>query len=460
MKRKKWPIRILIGGLLGAVLAPAAVYCLGSLLVPAAGHQAAQALGSLWAAGLPQVVTPAMVQTFGSAGLAALVQSLLGGVFGAVVAGATLPFADGGRELVLRSLLHFGATAASFSALLWVCRWVDRPRFILLWTALLALLYLLIWLGRWIGWYLEVVQLRTLLGLAPGPSPLKWRETLPYLPFALLVCDLLPLALGWIDRNVVVDVPVFSGLILPFLLLPAAGFFSGLSLGKRQGVCILYPVLCFLCYLPMVWLPFNGSALFHCFLIAVPALAGNVLGWLVPPRHPEGGEQAMKRELRLCHAVLPVWLLLLQLAGELTGLVVLFLTFDPFGGNAEMCAYGLLMLPLWMLWGYLTPRACRLKWPWTAGLLILWTGLVGGLDALLPDYRMLFALPQYSAGYALAQYLPIHYGSARYWRALPVMRAAAHVILPVLFALGLFLRQRRQKRTGGGTSGENGNAAL
>ena len=28
-----------------------------------------------------------------------------------------------------------------------------------------------------------------------GPSPLKWRETLPYLPFALILCDVLPVLL-------------------------------------------------------------------------------------------------------------------------------------------------------------------------------------------------------------------------------------------------------------------------
>ena len=139
------------------------------------------------------------------------------------------------------------------------------------------MLYALIWLGRWIGWYMEVVQLRTLLGLEPGPSPLKWRETLPYLPFVLLLCDGLPLVLRWLDAP---DVPVLSGLILPYLLLPVAGFSSGLSLGKRQGVCPLYPVACFVCYLPMVYLLFNYTALFHCFMVAVPALAGNVLGWM------------------------------------------------------------------------------------------------------------------------------------------------------------------------------------
>ena len=74
--------------------------------------------------------------------------------------------------------------------------------------------------------------------------------------------------------------PVLSGLMLPYLLLPVAGFFSGVSLGKRRGVCPLYPMVCFLCYLPTVYLVFNGSALFHCFMVAVPALAGNLLGWL------------------------------------------------------------------------------------------------------------------------------------------------------------------------------------
>lgn len=267
--------RALAGFLLGAVLAPLAVCLFSTMMLPAE----AQAVGSAWASGL-HPVTPAMAEAFGSVGLAALVQSLLGGALGMVAAVSTLPFADDGKTLVARSLAHFGATAALFSALIWVCRWLDDPRFIPLWVALLAILYAVIWLARWTGWYVEVMQLRELLGLDPGPTPLKWRETAPYLPFVLLVCDLLPLALRWVDRTFVVDVPVLSGLILPYFLLPVAGFCSGVSLGKRQGVCPLYPLACFVCYLPMVWLLFNSSALFHCFMVAVPALMGNLLGWL------------------------------------------------------------------------------------------------------------------------------------------------------------------------------------
>ena len=188
---------------------------------------------------------------------------------------ATLPFADDGKSLLLRSAAHFAVTSVLFVLL---CAQLGAGGLQLLaWEAVLFLLYAVIWLGRWIGWYVEVMQLRTLLGLDAGPSPLKWRETLPYVPFVLLLCDVLPLLLRVFDAP---DVPVLSGLVLPYLLLPVAGFSSGLSLGKRQGVCPLYPVVCFLCYLPMVFLLFNYTALFHCFMVAVPALAGNVLGWM------------------------------------------------------------------------------------------------------------------------------------------------------------------------------------
>ncbi len=207
---------------------------------------------------------------------------LLCAALGVMAGIATLPFADNGRSLVQRSLAHFAVTAVLFLLLLvqyW--SWADWQALLLL-EAMLALLYALIWLGRWIGWYVEVMQLRTLLGLDAGPSPLNWRETLPYLPFALLLCGGLPVLLRWtelaIQQGSVIDIPVLSALILPFVLMPAAGFTSGLSLGKRQGFCPLYPLACALFYLPLVYLRFYPSALFHCGMVGVPALAGNVLG--------------------------------------------------------------------------------------------------------------------------------------------------------------------------------------
>lgn len=202
---------------------------------------------------------------------------------------ATRPFADDGMALVRESVLHYLITTALFIALIWSMG--GNKIACVVWGLILTVLYGLIWLGRWIGWYMEVMQLRALLGLDPGPSPLKWQETLPYLPLVLILCDGLPLAARGIDR-LWSDIPILSGMIVPYLLLPVIGFMSGLSLGKRQGVCPLYPVICFLCYLPMVFLLFNFSALFHCFMVAVPALAGNVMGWLyrraVPRKSGEG----------------------------------------------------------------------------------------------------------------------------------------------------------------------------
>lgn len=269
-ERKRW--RLLAGGVLGAVLAPLVVYFFWGSFAVGVGEGRPMAAFGIHAL----AVFPRMAEAFGSAELAAIVQSLLGGLFGTVVALATLPFADDGRELIARSLGHFALTVGSFALLLNVCRWGGT----VVWTGVLALLYGLIWLGRWIGWYVEVVQLRALLGLDPGPTPLKWRETLPYLPFAALVCCALPMALRLLEKLIAGDFPLFTGLIYPYAVLPVVGFLSGVSLGKRQGVCPLYPVACFVLYLPMVPLLFNGSALFHCFMIALPALAGNVLGWL------------------------------------------------------------------------------------------------------------------------------------------------------------------------------------
>ena len=211
-------------------------------------------------------------------------------LLGAEAGIATLPFADDGRSLLLHSAVHFGATALLFGLLM--AQLGARGMELLAWEAILFLLYAVVWLGRWIGWYVEVMQLRTLLGLTPGPSPLKWQETLPYLPFVLLLCDILPLVLRWVEYQINggwIDIPVLSALILPFVLMPVGGFFAGVSLGKRQGVCPLYPAACFVCYLPMVYLVYNYTALFHCFMIAVPALAGNMLGWAYRRAVPKEG---------------------------------------------------------------------------------------------------------------------------------------------------------------------------
>ena len=65
--------------------------------------------------------------------------------------------------------------------------------------------------------------------------------------------------------------------------LPVGGFFSGVSLGKRQGVCPLYPALCVVFVLVFVRMAcfFSNMADEMLVLIAVfSTLGGNVLGWM------------------------------------------------------------------------------------------------------------------------------------------------------------------------------------
>ena len=196
-------------------------------------------------------------------------------LLGAEVGVATLPFAGEGRILVLRTLAHFALTADTMA--LWAGLTFDPAGAALL-VFLLAVVYVLVWLGRWVGWYVELSAIRAKLGLSPGPSPMKWRETLPYLPFAALLCLLLPLALRLFDGGYV---PVLSGLLYPYILLPAGAFCSALSLGRRRGFCPLYPAACVLCILLFIPLARLFSNMYDWPLVTIAlacSLAGDLAG--------------------------------------------------------------------------------------------------------------------------------------------------------------------------------------
>lgn len=214
------------------------------------------------------------------AGWGILLSYLLFSLLGAEIGVSTLPFADCGRTLVLRTLAHFALMAATVALWGGLNFGGAGAAFCLI---LLASIYVLVWLGRWVGWYVEVAAIRSKLGLAPGPSLLHWRETLPYLVFALGLCLGLPALLRLLDPQ---DVPVLSGAYFPFLLLPIGTFCSGLSLGHRHGFSPLYPVACALLSVAAALLLFNDSALFHGGISLVCALVGNGVGTLLKKRAP------------------------------------------------------------------------------------------------------------------------------------------------------------------------------
>ena len=243
----------------------------GALLGMAGGGLAAWAAGSL-IAGSPSALALAFLNCGfprGLEGVGIALSFALYALFGAEVGVATLPFAGDGSA---RVGLNFGVReTAAFRV----------P---------LALVYLLVWLGRWEGWYAEVSAIRERLGLAPGPSLFHWRETLPYVPFAALLCLLLPFVLRLCDAG---DVPVLSGLLYPYLLLPVGAFCSALSLGKRQGFCPLYPVACagfLFCFALLARLVSNVADTDMLPIAFLAALAGGLTGAALRRRRGGAGE--------------------------------------------------------------------------------------------------------------------------------------------------------------------------
>lgn len=254
--------RCLLGGLLCAALVPELIALSGVL------------------SGAPALpVTAAMLASFGLRLLPALgLEIVLSFAFGASLGAATAPFADDRRTLLRDSLGHLLLSGLLFFLLCALCRFGtglgESTAFLL---GLFVLIYALVWLARWMGWYSDVLAIRDALGLTV-PSPLRWRQTLVYAPLLLFLCAVLPVLCRFIDRAARADVPVFSALVLPFLLLPAGGFCAGLSLGRRAGFCPLFAPAALALYLPAVYLVFNPSALFQAFILFFAALLGTLLG--------------------------------------------------------------------------------------------------------------------------------------------------------------------------------------
>ena len=261
--KKMWLVRIAAGGLIGMAVLVLIGYIAGSISL----------FGSRPSFRGFHFVDGTMEHLLGSEALAVAVQFTLFFVFGALAGIATIPFAGEGRELLVRSALHFLAMEAVCCAgVLLNFAGTESP---LPWMLALALVYVLVWLGRLAAWWSELDAIRKKLGLAPAASPLKWRESLPSLGFALLLCLGAPLALHFFDAA---DVPVLTAALWPWVLVPAGGFMGGLSLGKRHGLCPLYPAACVLLTLAATLLLNNSSPWINGGIALAAALAGNLAG--------------------------------------------------------------------------------------------------------------------------------------------------------------------------------------
>lgn len=262
-RQKQWLVRILVGGLIGI-----------AALIPVGGLFNDLVSGGLIAMGTHthfRLVSYDLERLAGPAALA--VQLGLYFLMGAVVGVSTLPFADDGATLVRRSLAHFAVTAGVLALMVCLCGWNwGEPAVLLVYLALLAVVYLLIWMVRWVRWYAEVTAIREKLGLTPGPSPLKWKETLPYVPVALALCLGVPWLLRQLEGG---GMPLLSGAIYAQVLLPIGCIASGMHLGRRRGFCPLYPVVCTAAMLAAVFLVYNYTVLI---LFCAITFASSLLG--------------------------------------------------------------------------------------------------------------------------------------------------------------------------------------
>ncbi|MBP5749193.1 MAG: DUF3021 domain-containing protein, partial [Firmicutes bacterium] len=97
---------------------------------------------------------------------AVLIQAALYFLMGALVGLATAPFNDDTRKLFLQSLLHFLVTAAVYGLMFRLFGWArGETAVFLVEMGCLVVIYLTVWLVRWLFWYFEVREIAEKLGI-------------------------------------------------------------------------------------------------------------------------------------------------------------------------------------------------------------------------------------------------------------------------------------------------------
>lgn len=239
------------------------------------------ALGLLILARFGEIFNSIIIDA-GEGGTPALVISyILYFVIGALIGIATLPFTDTGKELVVRSVIHYALTALAFSALCLVNGW-NRGRWdtLLFFIGVLAVFYLTIWLARWIAWLGEISDIREKLGIKPKRSPLGIVEALPYAVLVLLTSFIVSYAGYALDRT------GWVGSIMTALIIPAGVFWAGFVLGKHNGFAPAYILLAELAAavgfgITIIALRLNLGFGWGAAIPAIAALLGNTAGYVL-----------------------------------------------------------------------------------------------------------------------------------------------------------------------------------
>lgn len=208
--------------------------------------------------------------------LAGLARLLAGAAWGAAVCAGAMLWRRERGTFFTSSLWNYLLDCGAFVLWIWVCVGFDAVYIPIAW-AVFSGLYLIGWAVRWLTCRRDVEAIRERLGLEPpvrDPSPLRWRESLPYLLLtAALFLGLFPalepfddpcLALTWI--------------VVPYLAFPFIAAVVGFGAGVRHGLCpltVLVTAAAFLpnlLYQPQVFFWFQGV------IYTGLSLAGNLLG--------------------------------------------------------------------------------------------------------------------------------------------------------------------------------------
>lgn len=269
----------LVCGLLTMALVPLAVIWLNSLSVTAGSSAMA-------------VVRQAVLDGTGWPWQALLALELaLAFAFGASVGLAVPPMEGTGLAVAVRTAAHLLVSSILYLGLcavcgLWPAVWQGRAVLLgLYWSA-----YAVVWFLRYLSWRAELDRIREGLGLVAKPAaggPFQVRTLRAHFALAAAVELGLPPLLRLVDA---VDLPVLTGILYPFLLLPFFCLTTGWNIGRRFGPALLYPLACGLLTLPWVFLLYNSSALFQVWTAALFALVGDLLGALLKRRKERAHE--------------------------------------------------------------------------------------------------------------------------------------------------------------------------
>ncbi|MBQ8852272.1 MAG: DUF3021 domain-containing protein [Oscillibacter sp.] len=215
----------------------------------------------------------------GTVQLAGLARLVAGSLWGAAVGAGTLFWQRERGSFLTNSLWNYLLTCAAFVLWGWICLGLRPGALPLVLWGVFTALYVIGWVVRWLTCHRDVDRIRAGLGLPETPpSPLRWRESLPYaVLLAALFLALRPIV-SCFDG---VDVPLLTALVLPWLAYPFAAAVTGFGAGVRHGVCPLVPEAAVLAILPNLLytdVPYSWPM---AAVYGLLALAGNLLGAVV-----------------------------------------------------------------------------------------------------------------------------------------------------------------------------------